>query len=247
MSLTALVKKDLSLPEARQEGFQALADKYNKPALQSELAVKTVALLVDATGSMDPIWGEVKTKLNQFISRLNELVPGIKLFIVAYRDYNDSRILEDFGPSADANSLQKFISQIVCTGGGDFPEAVEVALSHLRQLQADMAILVGDAPPHGVTDQVRNGGDYREICASLDLPVYTVAVKQNGDTVKSFEKIARLTGGKQFSLEHLEELIDILSVSVAKKTKQVSRLAQLIKSEQGGRLTARQEKLLLES
>ncbi len=247
MSLTALVKKDLTLPEARRKTFQALADKYNKPASQSEPAIKTVALLVDATGSMDSVWEEVKVKLKQLINRLNKLVPGIKLLIVAYRDYNDEQILEEFGPSADVEHLQQFISQIVCSGGDDFPEAVEVVLDHLNQLRPDMAILVGDAPPHGVTDQVRSGGDYRKICSALGLPVYTVVVKQDSDTLNSFKEIARLTSGKSFSLQELDDLIDVLSVSVAKKTKQVSRLAQLIKAEQGGRLTDRQEKLLLES
>jgi hypothetical protein len=73
--------------------------------------------------------------------------------MVFYKDYYDEYINKLFPFTTDFDSLQKNISGVRVSGGGDIPEAVYEALyagATKLDWQADkrIMILIGDAPPH---------------------------------------------------------------------------------------------------
>lgn len=218
------------------------------PSSQSgSVDVRELILFFDATGSMTEVWHEAKATIQELYSRLQELVPGIAIGLMAYRDYCDrNRIIEFLPPSQDVSRMNAFIDQIECEGGGDAPEAVEVALERLLQTKATVAILVEDAPPHGVQDKLV-GKDFRDVARQLQqqgITVYTVSTNEVPSTVSSFKEIAQITQGRFFNLKQMKELLDIFSAAVAIKTEKVPTLKALLKRRQGGQLTSTQKQLL---
>jgi hypothetical protein len=182
--------------------------------------------------------------------RTTQLIPNIAVSITAYRDYCDCQgMIEQLPSTRDIGVIKSFIGGIRCYGGGDTPEAVEVALELLLTDSSSFAVLVGDAPPHGVMDDVVSNKDWRDISQQLarqQKKVYTVLVGNLQETESVFREIATITGGRYFRLEQIDELVDILSATAAKHVGKLSSLAALIKKEQGGKLTGRQIQILQE-
>lgn len=213
--------------------------------------VKLIALAFDATGSMEPIWSEAKHNIQKLVLRLREITPEAKLGLVAYRDHDHGdKMLEFFGPSSNVEAIYTFLNSVECIGGETTAEAVEVALEELLELGPSMAILVGDAPPHGVIDELVDGKDFREFAGQLggqNVPVYTVATNEDPGLISSFGSIAELSGGKAFHLDQVDDLIDLLSVATAKRVGELGKLSEILKRENGGQVTPRQRILLLQA
>lgn len=242
-----------NLAEGKKEALEAFIKQKGleeciKPASPfPHSQIREFMILFDATGSMSRVWGEAKEGIKKLLNRLKLIMPGVKISLIAYRDYCDQKTIELLPATDRLEELEQFIGTIRCGGGEDEPEAVEAALEKVLEGQSSFGILVGDAPPHGTQDAVVNGKDYRLISQGLKQAgkkIYTVATNQNLHTVSSFQEIADITGGKFFQLEQVDELIDILSVAAAKRIDKMPLLAQLIKNEQGGRLTEEQKFLL---
>lgn len=254
--LTKLTKRDLDISKTSdKDRIAAITAMQKRLGINAEKSYQTgelrlVRMMVDATDSMKSVWGETKKNLHKLVSRLTELFPGVEISITAFRDYCDYQgIIEHSSVTADPVQLGKFIDSIYCQGGGDIPEAVEVAIENLLKNPGDIGILVGDAPPHGVDDVTVNGKDFRIIADELGIkkiPVYTVATNQNQSTVSSFAEIAKRTGGESFTLDRIDDLIDLISIAVAKKGGQLKGLAAIMASENPDKeLTANQKKLYL--
>lgn len=244
-----LTKGSALLPKDKKNDLTAMQERLGvKSVMLAQPSIRTIALVFDATSSMRAIWQEAKANMRKLITRQRELTPQAKIVLVAYRDYCDGNgLINMFPPSAVTDELVSFLDSIHCSGGDDYPEAVEIALKQVLELKPDLAILVGDAPPHGVTDAIRNGEDYRKYARRLGeskIPVYTVRTSDDPNLTSSFEEIAVLSKGKAFRLNELDELIDILSVATANRMRQLNQLADILKKENGGQLTPKQVRLL---
>ncbi len=251
--LVKLTKGGSLLPEDQKKCLAAMQERLGVKAvmLSTQSSIRLIALVFDATGSMKGFWREAKDNIKKLVVRQSELWPQAKFVLVAYRDYCDGNsLLKVFSASSNTDKLVSFLDSVDCDGGGDDPEAIEAALERVLEIKPDMAILVGDAPPHGVIDGMVRGKDYKEFSRKLgeqQIPVYTIATNSRQSVVSSFKEIAELSSGKSFLLGQVDELIDLLSVATAKKTSQLNQLADLLKKENGGRLTAKQERLLIEA
>lgn len=115
-----------------------------------------VAFIVDATGSMTDEIEFLISDLEYIIehAKANNNV-ALRTAALFYRDTEDDYItrFDDF--SDDVSATQKFVSQQVADGGGDYPEAVHIALeTSLQNLswnesaRARIAFLILDAPAH---------------------------------------------------------------------------------------------------
>jgi len=181
----------------------------------------------DATGSMSALWHNAKVYLKEMIDRIFKIggIGSTQLCWVAYRDYSDTDILEQSAWSSDPNVLLSFISGIKCVGGGDGPEAIEVAL----KLAADTpgvtrVLLIGDAEPHmegkgNVVEYHKKKleTDYIEQSkrlATAGIPVYSFYMNTSANLVNSFTKISAITKGKASRLDNVDTLIDIVSENV---------------------------------
>jgi len=116
-----------------------------------------ICFVVDATGSMGDEISYLQSELNEIISSTATDHREVQLHLssVFYRDVRDEYLTRDLAFTSDASSLVKFINEQRAGGGGDFPEAVEDALTvALEKLEwtegarARILFLVLDAPPH---------------------------------------------------------------------------------------------------
>ncbi len=219
----SLEKFRVAVPSKRDRRLLlgAGAQTQNKPVpsladivAEYQKSPKRCAILFDATGSMQPYWDNVSGSLREICSRLSLIGGAPSVRITAYRDDCDGdRILEQTRWTTDVADLHGFISHIVCSGGGDTPEAVDRALSTAltHQEHIDVVILVGDAPPHSD----RNGLHEAARLGEMKRPVYPIVVGGSADARKAFGEIARLSGGKLLELHRLEDLFELLGVLLA--------------------------------
>lgn len=132
----------------------------NHVKLQRECIISNevdAVFMVDATGSMQDEIAYLKTELNDVITVVKEKNKDLDLNLgsVFYRDAKDEYLTRVSDLSSDISQTIDFIKEQTANGGGDTPEAVEVALdSTLNQLswrstaRTKLLFMVLDAPPH---------------------------------------------------------------------------------------------------
>jgi hypothetical protein len=112
-----------------------------------------IAVCLDVTGSMKPYFDAIRVKLIPMLKELSAEFESFRIGMVFYKDYYDEFINKLFPFTKDFDSLQKNISGVRVSGGGDIPEAVYEAL-YVGAVKLDwqaekrIMILIGDAPPH---------------------------------------------------------------------------------------------------
>jgi len=117
-----------------------------------------IAFIVDATGSMEDEISFLKADLTNIISSVFNKHPEaqIRTAAVFYRDEDgDEYVTRESDFSSNLQVTNSFIQQQTADGGGDYPEAVHIALeTSLQKLswQEDncirLAFMLLDAPPH---------------------------------------------------------------------------------------------------
>lgn len=208
---------------------QQTAAKDPKPMTARIVTLNQVdlAFVVDTTGSMGPFIGAAR---QQMMSTLNSLVDetsvaiNLSVAIVEYRDHppqESSFVQKAHRFTSSLSAVQSVLNGLTPAGGGDQPEAVYDGLrascdqlnwrSHARRL----AILIGDAPPHGTGFR---GDQFRDGCpCGLTLEATTAILEEKNVILyalgltpfveESFKRLANLTGGEYFSVEQGEAAI----------------------------------------
>ncbi|KAK3272875.1 hypothetical protein CYMTET_18851 [Cymbomonas tetramitiformis] len=195
--------------------FRHLHDALQTSSTSSRKSLKKSRMicLSDATGSMAKVWSNTSASIQEMLERVQEIGgANLELQWMAYRDYDSSadELLEKSPWSSDPSVLKDFVSQIVCGGGGDYEEAVEIALQEVRKEHerqpVTRVLLIGDAPPH----YQKQGDDLRpfhdhvlttdylteaEKLAELNIPVYTFYIGYKDDLIDAFTLIAEKTHG----------------------------------------------------
>jgi hypothetical protein len=116
-----------------------------------------VALVIDATDSMQFVTDSVKSRLLKLVTSLRQMVPTSRIGIVAYRDKGEDYVTKWVDLSFSTGKIQDFLSNLHAGGGGDWPEAVyeglEAAVNDLnwRKKSKRIIILVPGSPPHSET------------------------------------------------------------------------------------------------
>lgn len=116
-----------------------------------------VMFAVDATGSMGDELEFLKNELVDIISKVHNRSTNVKprVGMVFYRDKGDEYVVRDFEFDTNLSEVKKNLNQQYAGGGGDFEEAVDVALQNAveqkrwsDQANARLLFLILDAPPH---------------------------------------------------------------------------------------------------
>jgi hypothetical protein len=114
-----------------------------------------LALVIDTTGSMGDELDYLKAELGSILADIGSRHPGldIRLALIPYRDKGDEYVTRTFPFTRDLGSTQANLRAQVADGGGDYPEAVEQAMTRAMMLDwrpdAIKSLLwVADAPPH---------------------------------------------------------------------------------------------------
>ena len=116
--------------------------------------------LMDATGSMGRLLNQAKNTVATMFERASAILTdngippdSFQLQFAVYRDYDcEAEKLLQISPwETKPDSLRSFMEKITPSGGGDYPEAIEIGLWHANQEANSKAglsqvILIGDAP-----------------------------------------------------------------------------------------------------
>jgi hypothetical protein len=110
-----------------------------------------VALVIDGTGSMKRIMGDVKSKMRLLVLAIHRLVPTTRIGIVVFGGRGEPIQVQPLTVSPD--TLLAFLNNIQAQNGGGWQEdtlgAIRTAVDRLqwRGPAKKVIILVGDAPP----------------------------------------------------------------------------------------------------
>ena len=116
-----------------------------------------ISFVVDATGSMSDELNFLKAELNEVIFQSKQIDQRLNFRFanVFYRDHGDDYLTRKQDFSRVLSESITFISDQYAGGGGDFPEAVDVALEEAingldwnSEARTRLLFLILDAPPH---------------------------------------------------------------------------------------------------
>ena len=192
-------------------------------------------LLIDCTASMGSYIAKAKSCIADIATRFQQQYPGagvLRIGVIAYRDHPPqdlSYVTRVFDFSDDAAAARAFVDALSASGGGDGPEAVGEALSEAvrcdwRPGATKVAVLIADAPPHGIGESgdgfpqgVPGSADPFVSINSLSatgVRLYPVgclpALANYRFAIPFFIEAARKTGGKSVALEGAHHLGDVI-------------------------------------
>jgi len=190
-----------------------------------------LAFVVDTTGSMG---GLIAAAQNQMVTMIDALVAAaavdLRLAVVEYRDHppQDTLVCRAYPFTGHLLAAQATIRTLSASGGGDGPEAVFdgllVACQELawRPHARRIAVLVGDAPPHGVGGAGDGfphgcpcGATIESVTAAAERARITLyALGLTNAVTDSFGRLSGGTGGAFFpagradaAIERLERIL----------------------------------------
>jgi hypothetical protein len=146
-------------------------------------------LAIDTTGSMGDEINYLKSELRQILADIRRTHPGldIRLGLVAYRDEGDIYVTRTYPFTANLEGMQASLRAQYADGGGDYPEAMDLALA--RAVQQDWRpdavkslLLVADAPPHD--ENIGKAWQAAEAARAKRIQIVPVAASGVGDTAE---------------------------------------------------------------
>lgn len=204
-----------------------------------------LVLVVDTTGSMGDEITWLQTEFRTIAERVQTAHPGVpqRWALVHYRDEGDEYVVRHVDFTGQVAVFQDSLMPLVAAGGGDFPEAPEVALERAATLSWDaspttakLVFWVADAPPHD-QEVARFSNAVRGLRAA-SVHVYPVASSGiDARTEYAMRATAQLTLGRYLFLtddsgvgeSHLEPSVPCYVV-----TKLGHALERVIASELAG-------------
>ncbi len=177
------------------------------PKVSTGMNKLEVLFVVDATGSMEDEINYLKTELQDVVSSYELLQPETELRLgsIFYRDYEGKAdyLTRTANLSNDFQATFDFINQQKASGGGDFAEAVEAALSEAVEGQhwsaekaTRLVFLLLDAPAHHNIKSLEQLQATLKIAAANGIriiPIASSGVDKETEFLMRFFSI--LTGG----------------------------------------------------
>lgn len=155
---------------------------------------------IDTTGSMGDELRYIKEELKDVVIRLDT---NVRLSCNYYRDTTDSYTVKSFPFTTNVDKAVSQISRQYASGGGDYPEAVDLALldsvnEHDWSVSARsrLLFLVLDAPPHFTQEVVAN--IQTAVNSAVEKGIHIIPVASSGvdkDTEFFLRSLALATGG----------------------------------------------------
>jgi hypothetical protein len=147
-----------------------------------------IAFVLDTTSSMQPYIAQVQKNLVQFFQQLQEMKKNkastCRVALLEYRDKDDLFVNRvNTGFTSNLDQVQKAVSGLTTSGGGDVPEAVlDALLAAKNDLSWNskakrIVILIGDASPQprttdGFHDEAAVVAQYQTV--NTQVAVYSV-------------------------------------------------------------------------
>ncbi|KAF7298934.1 hypothetical protein MIND_00841400 [Mycena indigotica] len=122
-----------------------------------------LVFIQDCTGSQGSYISSATKNIEQISGAIYESGKlqsreDLRVGLVAFRDHppqDHTYVTKNFGFSSDIAKVQKDLSTLYASGGGDGPEAVTAAMFEALNMDwrpeaSKMVVLIADAPPHGI-------------------------------------------------------------------------------------------------
>ena len=161
-----------------------------------------IMFVIDATGSMGDEMEYIKTEIDDVIGKVKEANPqaSISLAMMVYRDQSDDYVTRYSDFTTDITAQQNWLKNQRADGGGDFEEAVQVAMDEAINKQwssnaTKLLFHVADAPAHD--KDVQNWNQSALLAARKGIKIITVA--SSGIDLKTeyfFRSQSLLTSGQ---------------------------------------------------
>lgn len=143
-------------PVFSKSGYEASVNTYTLASAPAPENSADIAFIVDATGSMGDEIAFLKQDLMSILENVKDSTDVLlRTGAIFYRDKGDSYVTKASAFTDDISKTVTFISEQDAAGGGDYEEAVHLALeASLQDLawkeggKARLALLVFDAPAH---------------------------------------------------------------------------------------------------
>lgn len=222
--------------DGRADAFQA-AGEHDRPIPEVDLA-----FVMDTTGSMSSYiraaTESVEAICNTIMQSNAIAESGLQVGLVAYRDHppQDKTYVTKVWPlRSDVGAMHEHLASLSAQGGGDGPEAVTSALARLNSLNwrpnsSKLAVLIADAPPHGIStdyyDGFPNGDpdghdplviarDLAQRGVSLYMAACEPSLSRYGGAVDFFKGLVQITGGMVVPLKQAGLLADTIVAAAA--------------------------------
>jgi Mg-chelatase subunit ChlD len=146
-------------------------------------------LAIDTTGSMGDEIAYLKSELRTILTDLRRSHPGldIRLGLVAYKDEGDVYVTQTYPFVSDVDVMQANLQAQHASGGGDYPEAMDLALARAvsqnwRPDAVKSLLLVADAPPHD--ENIGKAWRVAEAARAKRIQIVPVAASGVGDVAE---------------------------------------------------------------
>lgn len=145
---------EVNLEKAVVNGEAAFTQEEVIAATTNQFNRIEIMFVIDTTGSMGDEISYLKEEIADVIGRIKSATDvDVLLAIMVYRDEGDEYVTRYNDFTTDIAAQQAFLSKQEASGGGDFPEAVQTALTEAVDKQwsktaTKLLIHVADAPAH---------------------------------------------------------------------------------------------------
>jgi len=178
-----------------------------------------IVFCFDTTGSMSPCIAQVRSKVQETMERLIADIPNLKIGIIAHGDYCDesSYVIKHCDLSSDIEKLKNFLTTAGGTGGGDAPEAYELALrTAAKEISwtpgySKALVMIGDEVPHppSYTTEHINWFDELDDLATQGVKVYGVRALNSNHSIPFYEEMAERTGAISIHFSSFHLIVDM--------------------------------------
>ncbi|HEX8063042.1 MAG TPA: VWA domain-containing protein [Allosphingosinicella sp.] len=146
-------------------------------------------LAIDTTGSMGDEIAYLKSELRTILADIRRSHPGldIRVGLVAYKDEGDEYVTRTYPFVSSLDSMQANLQAQYAGGGGDYPEAMDLALARAvaqdwRPDAVKSLLLVADAPPHD--ENIGRAWHVAEAARAKRIQIVPVAASGVGDVAE---------------------------------------------------------------
>jgi len=151
--------------------------------------------VMDTTGSMGDEMQYLTTEFRDMVAAIHSAFPDVSMRfgLVVYRDIGDEYVVRAFDFTDSVDTMQQQLERQAAGGGGDYPEAMEQALSAAIERSwragntARLLFLVADAPPHD--ENLAAALDQAHLARRQGLRIYPLAASGVADTAEYLMRI----------------------------------------------------------
>ena len=193
-----------------------------------------VMFVIDTTGSMGDELAYVNKELESIVTHVKETHKGIKIrfSLVVYKDQGDEYVANAYPFTSSLDIMQMHIASQKANGGGDYPEAMEVAYEKaLNQKwkggnRARVMFLIADAPPHD--EKIKKMYTLNKKAIEKGIHVYSLAASGVGDKAEYIMRQTSLLSGGAYLFLTDDSGVGNAHAEPHSKCYQVTRLDSLM-------------------